>query len=98
MIGRVVMMLLLIIFCVAFFVRPADAQAPMYCFDNFEKASAKAKEHEETFLWSGFNVLGIEMFFFGGDKTWSVFIKSETGLYCTSAALIGVKKPKGIST
>ena len=98
MIVRAVMLLLLITFCVAFFVRPADAQAPMYCFDNFDQASAKAKEHDEKFMWSGFNVLGIEMFFFGGPKTWSVFIKSETGLYCTSAALIGVRRPKGLAT
>lgn len=98
MIGRVVMLLLLVTFVVSFFVRPADAQVPMYCFDNFDQASAKAKEHDEKFMWSGFNLLGIEMFFFGGKKTWTVFIKSETGLYCTSAALIGVKPPKGLAT
>jgi len=98
MIGRVVVLLLLIVFCASFFVRPSGAQEVMYCFNNFNEARAKAEEHDEKFIWSGLNLLGIEMFFFDGDKTWTVFIKSDTGLYCTSPALIGVKTPKGVQT
>ncbi len=98
MIIRAVLLLLLIVFCASFFVRPSSAQEVMYCFNNFNEAREKAQEHDEKFIWSGFNLLGIEMFFFDGDKTWTVFIKSDTGLYCTSPALIGVKTPKGVQT
>lgn len=93
-----VLSVILITCCVSFFVRPADAQTEMYCFDNFAQATAKAAEFDEKFMWSTFNLLGAEMFFFSGPRTWTVFIKSQEGEYCTSPALIGVIKPMGRET
>ena len=99
MITRLVLALLLIIGVASFLMRPAHAAREMYCFDNLEKASAKAEEHDEKFMFSSFNLIGVEMFFFSGPKTWTVFIKSDDGFYCTSPALLGVIKPKkGIPT
>ena len=97
MISRAFFLLILLVFVTAFFMRSASAQSPMYCFNDFETAEKKAAEHDEKFRYSGTNLLGIEMFFFIGKKTWTIFIKSEGGFFCTSPALIGVKKPKGIS-
>ncbi len=99
MIGRLSCLLILVVFVTAFFMRSPQAQTPMYCFNDFTTAEEKAAEHDEKFRYSGTNLLGIEMFFFIGEKTYTIFIKSEGGFFCTSPALIGVKKPKkGIST
>ncbi len=85
-------------FVAVFFMRPSQAQETMYCFSDFETAESKAAEHDEKLVYEGTNLLGIEMFFFISEKTWTIFIKSAAG-FCTSPALIGVKKPqKGIST
>lgn len=81
-----------------FFMRPSQAQTPMVCFDNLAKATAKAEEHGEKLQWVGRNYLGIKMFMFSSKESWTVFIESETGLICSSPALIGVKEKKGLAT
>ena len=99
MISRAFFLTILVVFVTAFFMRSPQAQTPMYCFNDFTTAEEKAAEHDESFRYSGTNLLGIEMFFFIGEKTYTIFIKSESGFFCTSPALIGVKKPKkGIAT
>ena len=98
MIGRAVMLLLLVTFIVAFFMRPTQAQTPMVCFNSLAKATEKAAEHGEKLVWVGRNYLGIKMFMFGSKESWTVFIESETGLICSSPALIGVKEKQGLAT
>jgi hypothetical protein len=96
--SRLLCLALLAAFMAAFFMRPAQAQTPMICFDNLAKATAKAAEHGEELEWVGRNYLGIKMFMFSGKESWTVFIESETGLICSSPALIGVKEKKGLAT
>ena len=95
---RLLCLAVLAAFIAAFFMRPSQAQTPMICFDNLAKATAKAAEHGEELEWVGRNYLGIKMFMFSGKESWTVFIESETGLICSSPALIGVKEKKGLAT
>ncbi len=95
---RLLCLAVLAAFIAAFFMRPSQAQTPMVCFDNLAKATAKAEEHGEKLQWVGRNYLGIKMFMFSSKESWTVFIESETGLICSSPALIGVKEKKGLAT
>ena len=96
--SKILYLTLLVAFIAAFFMRPTQAQTPMVCFDNLAKATAKAEEHGEKLVWVGRNYLGIKMFMFGSKESWTVFIESETGLICSSPALIGVKEKQGLAT
>ena len=98
MIGRVLMLSLLVTFVVAFFVRPVSAQQAMYCFSDFATAEQKAAEHGEKLLWRGYNLVGIELWFFSGPKSYTIFVKTVDEQFCTSPTLIGVKRQKGLAT
>ena len=100
MIGRFVIMSLWVAFIAAFFVRPVQAQIipNAICFPSVEFAAQKAKEHGEVLTWEGINGLKIKMYLFEAETSFTIFVEDHNGVVCTSPALIGDKKPKGLAT
>lgn len=96
--SRVLCLIVLAAFIAAFFMRDLQAQQPMMCFDSLAVATEKAGQHGEKLEWSGKNLIGIRMYFFTGPTSWTIFIESEGGLFCSSPALIGFKNNQGKDT
>ena len=96
--SRLLCLAILAAFVAAFFMRDLQAQQPMMCFDSLAVATEKAGQHGEKLKWSGKNLIGIRMFMFSGPNSWTIFIESEGGLFCSSPALIGFKDKIGKDT
>ncbi|WP_293315728.1 hypothetical protein [Phenylobacterium sp.] len=87
MIGRVVILTLLIIFCLSFFIRTSDAA--LICIEGWKNLVKATEDQNEELKFVGVNAVGHAVYFFTSDAMFTFFFTPDGHNFCTNEALMG---------
>lgn len=59
------------------------------CVPNTKAADEAATNAGEDLIWEGRTSSGVEMRFYLGKETWTVFFRRSDSLWCTSPTMVG---------
>lgn len=73
----------------AAFLFPASAQQTLPCVPDEKAADAAAAVAGEDLVWEGETASGVQMRFYLGRSSWTVFFQRADSLWCTSPSMVG---------
>lgn len=62
------------------------------CVPNTQAADEATTNAGEDLIWEGRTSNGVEMRFYLGKETWTVFFRRADGLWCTSPTMVGTNR------
>ncbi len=68
---------------------PAMAQQQIMCVPDTAAADEAAQNSGEELAWQGKTSSGVEMRFYLGRDTWTVFFYRSDRLWCTTSGMVG---------
>lgn len=76
----------------AAFLMPAFGQQTLPCVPDEKAADATAAVAGEDLVWQGATASGVQMRFYLGRSSWTVFFRRADSLWCTSPSMVGTVK------
>lgn len=70
---------------------PAAAK-DVACVPNTQAADKATRNAGEDLIWEGRTSSGVEMRFYLGKETWTVFFRRADGFWCTSPTMVGTNR------